>query len=228
MTGDVVPKRVTIHETIARKEENNKVNCVFRDDQDIDIKLSEQTLDRLQSRLQEDVDGIFELYTLELMEEDNTPIDIYEAIYGPEGHLWTDSAVAEVNNFLKRGSWRFVRKAIVIAMGRKPIGVKWVFKKKNEPDFSIRYKTRVVTKGYMQIPGIDFTEKFSPVAQPTTLRIILVMILWLFWGCELVDIEAAFLEGRLKVSTFIDLPPGLVELGFMTQEEYDVSCIELQ
>ena len=103
-----------------------------------------------------------------------------------------------------------------------------VFKKKHEPDYSIRYKTRVVTKGYMQIPGVDFTEKFSPVAQPTSVRIVLVMVLWLYWNCELIDIEAAFLEGRLKVSTFIDLSPGLVELGFITQEEFNEACIELQ
>ena len=54
------------------------------------------------------------------------------------------------------------------------------------------------------------------------------MVLWYFGSCELVDIEAAFLEGSLKQKTYIDLPPGLVQLGFMTQEEYDSTCIELQ
>ena len=113
-------------------------------------------------------------------------------------------------------------------MGRKLIGVKWVFKIKNEPDYSLRYKSRVVSKGYMQLPGIDYNEKFSPVAQPSSVRIVIAMVLYYFWGCELVDIEAAFLEGRLKTKAYLDLPPGLVELGFMTQEEFDSSCIELQ
>ena len=114
------------------------------------------------------------------------------------------------------------------ALGRKLIGVKWVFKVKYEPDYSLRYKSRVVSKGFMQIPGVDYTEKFSPVAQATTLRTVLVIALFLFWNCELVDIEAAFLEGRLKNKAYIELPPGLVELGIMTQEDYDKSCIELQ
>jgi hypothetical protein len=39
-----------------------------------------------------------------------------------------------------------------------------VFKKKDEQDGSIRYKSRIVTKGYLQIPGVDYTESFAPVA----------------------------------------------------------------
>ena len=41
------------------------------------------------------------------------------------------------------------------------------------------------------------------------------------------DVEAAFLEGKLKTSTYIDLPKGMVELGFLTKEEFDEYCIEL-
>ena len=57
---------------------------------------------------------------------------------------------------------------------------------------------------------------------------ILAMTLWLFWNCELVDIEAAFLEGKLKTKAYLELPPGLVELGFMTHEEFNKTCIELR
>ena len=56
----------------------------------------------------------------------------------------------------------------------------------------------------------------------------LVLVLYLRWVCELVDIEAAFLEGRLKTKAYLQLPPGLVELGFMSQEEFDTTCIELK
>ena len=221
VTGDTKARRVIIHDTTSDGQ-NKQVNMIDK------VNVSEQELDMIYLMGKQTDKDIFELYTLELMSDDDTPTDIFEAINGKDGEWWTASAIAEVNNFLKRESWRFVKKAVVLAMGRKPIGVKWVFKKKDEPDYSIRYKTRVVTKGYMQIPGVDYTEKFSPVAQPTSVRITLAMVLWLFWICELIDIEAAFLEGRLKVNTYIELPPGLVELSFMTQEEYDEACIELQ
>ena len=37
----------------------------------------------------------------------------------------------------------------------------------------------------------------------------------------------AFLEGKLTNSTYIDLPPGLVDLGFITKEDYADACIKL-
>ena len=123
-----------------------------------------------------------------------------------------------------------MNKRNVIDEGRKLIGTKWVFKIKNEPDGSLRYKSRIVTKGYMQIPGVDYTERFSPVAQATSLRVGLSLVLYHQmedWVCELVDIEAALLEGRLTNKTYIELPQGIDELGFMTNEQYKELCIEL-
>ena len=52
--------------------------------------------------------------------------------------------------------------------GRNPISVKWAFKYKLEADGSERLKSRLVTLGYMQLPGVDFTKKFSPVETNTS------------------------------------------------------------
>lgn len=190
--------------------------------------LNEATIDRLYQGMQTNDTTMLQLYTMELMSDPETPSTIRQALTSKDKELWRKSAIAEVNNFLKQKSWKFILKSIVKALGRKLIGVKWVFKIKHEPNYSLRYKSQIVTKGYIQIPGLDYLEKFSPVAQPSSVRLILAMVLWFYWTCELVDIEAAFLEGKLKQPAYIDLPPGLVELGFMTQEEFDKSCIELQ
>jgi len=66
-------------------------------------------------------------------------------------------------NFLKRDAWKKVPLSQVIAEGRRPVPTKTVFKIKHEHDGTQRYKARIVTKGFLMIPGVDYTESFSPV-----------------------------------------------------------------
>ena len=60
--------------------------------------------------------------------------------------------------------------------GIKPIGCKWVFKKKIDVEGKVvTYKARLVAKGYRQHQGIDYDETFSPVAMVKSIRIILTI-----------------------------------------------------
>lgn len=48
--------------------------------------------------------------------------------------------------------------------GKKSVGCRWVFTVKRRSDGIIeRYKARLVTKGYIQTYGVDYSETFSPV-----------------------------------------------------------------
>ena len=83
----------------------------------------------------------------------------------------------------------------------------------------------------MQVPGIDFTEKFSPVATDTSTRIIIGITLYYTedgWVCEAFDVEAAFLEPFLDIEMYIHWPPGIVELGFITEEQKRTTCVQLR
>jgi hypothetical protein len=48
---------------------------------------------------------------------------------------------------------------------RKPIGCKWVFKKKQ----CGLHRAQLVNQGYSQTPGVDFTENFAPVVDDLTI-----------------------------------------------------------
>ena len=73
--------------------------------------------------------------------------------------------------------------------------------------------------GYMQIPGVDYTESFSPVANDVTIRIAIVITLSKpGWRIDLVDIEAAFLNADLEEEIFVDWPEGVLELGYITED----------
>jgi len=62
----------------------------------------------------------------------------------------------------------------------------------------------------MQIPSVDFTEKISPVATDTSIRIVIVLILFLDdshgWRARGLEVEAAFLEGHLQKKYYLELP----------------------
>ncbi|GAU43783.1 hypothetical protein TSUD_378080 [Trifolium subterraneum] len=92
---------------------------------------------------------------------------------------------------------------------KKAIGCKWIFRVKENPDGSInKYKARLVAKGFLQTPGFDFTETFSPVIKPVTIRIILTLVVTYKWSVQQIDINNAFLNGVLQEEVYMTQPAG--------------------
>jgi hypothetical protein len=61
---------------------------------------------------------------------------------------------------------------IKLHSGRKPIGRKWVFKKKMNVACQVeKFKARLVAKGYSQVEGAEFGDIFSSVAKLTSIRV---------------------------------------------------------
>jgi len=167
------------------------------------------------------------VFNTESMSDLSEPNTIEEALRGAEGEQWREAALQEVNNFVRRGNWKQCPRSKPGEEGRKIIPVKWAFKKKREVDGTTRYKCRIVVKGFMQIPGTDFTEYFSPVVTDATIHMLYAMTLWHpTWTCHMFDVEAAFLNATLDKSMYIDWPPGITQLGFITKETQNNECIE--
>ena len=152
---------------------------------------------------------------------------------GNEGEHWCPSAIREALNFVKRGAWKIRPKSEPLSQGRKEIPCKWIFKRKNTQDLVKSYKSRIVVKGYMQIPGVDYSETFSPVASDTAIRLGVCIVLYFqattneSWVLESIDVEAAFLEADLDKPVYVKWPEGLVELGVISPQEEAETCIML-
>lgn len=95
------------------------------------------------------------------------------------------------------------------------IACKWVFRIKRNPDGSVnKYKARLVAKGFQQRPGVDYSETFSPVTKPATIRIVLSIALSRGWPTRQLDINNAFLNGHLNDEVYMVQPPGFLHPSY--------------
>jgi hypothetical protein len=89
--------------------------------------------------------------------------------------------------------------------GCKPVGCRWVFKKKLRPDGAIeKYKARLVAKGYTQKEGEDYFDTYSPVAGLTIIRVLFSMAASYGLIIHQMDIKTAFLNGELEEEIYMD------------------------
>jgi histone deacetylase 1/2 len=114
----------------------------------------------------------------------------------------------EFTALVSHGTWSLVSRLSASNL----IGCKWVSRIKHHPDGTMdRFKARLVAKGFNQCPGVDYTETFSPVIKPTSIRLILSLALLNNWPLKQLDVNNEFLHGQLTKQVFIHQPAGLID-----------------
>ena len=74
------------------------------------------------------------------------------------------------------------------------------------------YRARLVALGYSQIPGVDNTDKFAPVAHDVSFRIALARMMVQKLDSLVMDVETAFLYGEIDEEIFMKSPVGIKEI----------------
>ena len=100
------------------------------------------------------------------------------------------------------------------------IGNKWVFKIKRDGI----YRARLVDLGCSQIPAVDYTDNFAPVAHDVSFRIALAKMMVKKLDSLVMDVETAFLYGEIDEEIFMKSPVEMEEIGQGSSSE---DCYQL-
>ena len=151
------------------------------------------------------------------------PKTFQEAWHSPieeERNKWQAAIRKEIRSMINRGVWRKIDK-MKIPENRRLIGNKWVFNMKRDGT----YRARLVALGYSQIPGVDFTDNFAPVAHDVSFRIALARMMVKKLDSLVMDVETAFLYGDIEEEIFMKSPVGMEEIDPGSSPE---DCFQLK
>ena len=138
------------------------------------------------------------------------PQSFEEAMSSSEAPLWKEAIQSEIDSILQNHTWELVD----LPPGCKPLGYKWIFKRKKKANGSIeKYKTRLVIKCYKQKEGLDYFDTYSPVTRLTSIRMILAIAALCNLEVHQMDVKTAFLNGVLDEEIYMEQPEGFSAPG---------------
>ena len=97
----------------------------------------------------------------------------------------------EMNSLWKNDTYELIE----LPKRRKSLKNKWVFKLKNDDEKLLKYKARLMVKGFGQKQGIDFDEIFSLVVKMCSIRVILGLATSMNLELKQLDVKTTFLHG---------------------------------
>jgi hypothetical protein len=133
------------------------------------------------------------------------PTSFAEAMRRLDSTKWKAGMDAEMAGLISKGVWEEAR----LPQGRKALTVKWVYKYKIAPNGElVRWKARLVARGFQQEEGIDYNETYAPVARHPTYRLLFAIAKVFGWPAHQVDILQAFLNSDLDEEVYVKSAPG--------------------
>ena len=138
------------------------------------------------------------------MPGDDVTLTSHEALNSEFKQEWYQAMKEELGSLMKNNTWELVPRP----QKRKVVSCKWVLRVKSDSSGKpIRFKARVVARGFTQIPGIDFKETFAPTLRTTPMRLVWGITAALNLELHHLDVETAFLHGDLEEEIYMEQPP---------------------
>ncbi|GJZ85563.1 zinc finger, CCHC-type containing protein [Tanacetum coccineum] len=142
------------------------------------------------------------------IEED--PRTYNEAMQSRDAAFWKEAIDDEIGSIMENNTWVLSD----LPPGCKPLGCKWIFKRKMKVDGTIdKFKARLVIQGFRQKEGIDYFDTYAPVARITTIRLLLALAAIHNLVIHQMDVKTTFLNGDLDEEVYMKQPEGFVMPG---------------
>jgi hypothetical protein len=156
-------------------------------------------------------------YGLPSLNESDT-LRYHEMLASTDRELFESAMDKEINDLESFKTWKLIKRNQV-PKGKKILPSTWTFRRKRSPDGTIaKHKARFCVRGDLQK---DVDDRYSPVAQATTIRLMLILTLLRKLVCTQVDYNNAFAQAPLEDPIYIEIPK-----GFFSEEKDTVLLLE--
>lgn len=141
---------------------------------------------------------------------EDDPRTYNEAMQSRDVAFWKEAIDDEIGAIMENHTWILSD----LPPGCKPLGCKWIFKRKMKADGTIdKFKARLVIQGFRQKEGIDYFDTYAPVARITTIRLLLALAAINNLVIHQMDVKTAFLNGDLEEEVYMKQPEGFIMPG---------------
>ena len=134
-----------------------------------------------------------------------------QAINCIDKHYWINAINDELNNLYSNNIMTFVKH---VPYNKTIISTRWVFTIKTDSEGNIiKFKARLVARGFNQKFGIDYDLTYSPTLNIDCLKLLLAIAAKYKWSVHQLDIKAAYLNADLDHDIYVTIPPGDTNFG---------------
>ncbi|GKE10920.1 zinc finger, CCHC-type containing protein [Tanacetum coccineum] len=108
--------------------------------------------------------------------------------------FWKEAINDEMDSIMGNNTWVLAD----LPPGCKPLGCKWIFKRKLKVDGTIeKFKARLVIQDFKQKSRIDYFDTYAPVTCISTIRLLIAMASIYNLIIHQMDVKTTFLNGGL-------------------------------
>ena len=140
---------------------------------------------------------------------EDDPKTFNEAMESRDAAFWKQID-HELSSILENNTWVLSD----LPPGSKPLGSKWIFKKKMTVVGTIdKFKALLVIQGFIQKPRIDYFDTYALVAHISTIRLLNALAAIHNLVVHQMDVKTAFLNGELEEEVYMKQPEGFIMPG---------------